>query len=72
MNIFFNARDKHSTGIRNRIAQPSLGQGCQMVCFQTKNPTWENFEGPHNGKSWYILCSFGIVYGHLVYYMAIW
>jgi hypothetical protein len=27
-------------------------QGCQLVCFQTKNP---NFGGSCNGKSWYIL-----------------
>jgi hypothetical protein len=25
-----------------------------------------------NGKFWYILCSFGIFYGFLVYFMVIW
>jgi hypothetical protein len=41
-------------------------EGCQMVCFQTKNP---NF-----GKFWRVwLCKIlGIFYDHLVYFMAIW
>jgi hypothetical protein len=38
-----------------------------MVCFQT----WVNFGGPWNEKSWYILWTFEICYGHLVHFMAI-
>jgi hypothetical protein len=41
-----------------------------MVCFQTKNPMWENFGGSRNGKFWYILLPFGIFYYHLVYFTA--
>jgi hypothetical protein len=29
-----------------KIRAFSLGQGCQMVCFQTKIPIWVNFGGP--------------------------
>jgi hypothetical protein len=54
-----------------------LNQGCQMVCFQTKNP---NFGWSCCEKSWYILWPFGlfysylleIFYGHLVYFVVIW
>jgi hypothetical protein len=37
-----------------------------------KIPTRVYFGGPWNGKCWYILLTFGIFYGHLVYFMAIW
>jgi hypothetical protein len=47
------------------------GQGCQMVCFQTKNPTL--------GKLWraldwklYILLPVRKFYGDLGYFMTIW
>jgi hypothetical protein len=50
----------------------SSDQGCQMVCFQTKNPIWVNFGGSHNGKSWYILRPFGLFFYHCKYFMAIW
>jgi hypothetical protein len=45
-----------------------FGQGCQMVYFQTKNPTL--------GKFWrvlqrYILWPFGRFYDHLVHFVAI-
>jgi hypothetical protein len=46
-------------------------QGCQMVCFQTKNPNLGKFGGTWNGKCWYIFWSFGIFYGQLVYFIAI-
>jgi hypothetical protein len=40
--------------------------GCQMVCFQTKNPKL--------GKFWRVLRWWivGLFYGHLVYFIAIW
>jgi hypothetical protein len=42
-------------------------QGCQMVCFQTKNSNWVNFGGHYIGKC-YIL----IFYDHLVHFVFIW
>jgi hypothetical protein len=39
--------------------------------FRPKIPIWVNFGGPWIGKCWDILCSFGIFYGHLVYFFAI-
>jgi hypothetical protein len=47
-------------------------RGCQMVYFQTQSPKWLNFGGPQIGKFWYILWTFGIVFGHLGYFMTIW
>jgi hypothetical protein len=32
----------------------------------------ENFGGPLNKKCWHILRPFGLIYGHLVYYVAVW
>jgi hypothetical protein len=55
------------------------GQGCQMVYFQTKTPNLGKFWRALEWKMmvyfiviWNILRSFGIFYGHLVYFMAIW
>jgi hypothetical protein len=49
-------------------------QGCQMVCFQTKNPNLGKFWIVMQWKmlvyfmdTWSILRSFVIFYGHLVY-----
>jgi hypothetical protein len=44
-----------------------LNQGCQMVCFQTKNPNL--------GKFWRVLdwkMFICIFYGHWEYFMEIW
>jgi hypothetical protein len=38
-----------------------------MVYFKTKIPIWVYFGGPWNGKCWYILRPFGIIYDHSVY-----
>jgi hypothetical protein len=54
-------------------------QGCQMVCFQTKNPKLGNFGGPWNekvgifyGRLEYITAFF-IFYRHLaIYIVAVW
>jgi hypothetical protein len=44
-----------------------------MVYFQIKNPNfWVNFGGPLNGKGWYTLQAFGILYGQSVILVAIW
>jgi hypothetical protein len=51
---------------------PYVEQGCQMVFFHTKKTLWAYFGGIWNLKCWYILWPFGILYGHLVYYMANW
>jgi hypothetical protein len=56
-----------------------LHHGCQVVYFQTKNPNLGKFWTALEWKMlvyftaiWYILWSFGIFHGHLVYFMAIW
>jgi hypothetical protein len=36
-----------------------------------KIPIWVKFGGPWNGKC-YVLRSFGIFFGHLVYFVAVW
>jgi hypothetical protein len=40
--------------------------------FKPKIPIWINLGGSCNGKFWNILCPFGLFYGHLKYFMAIW
>jgi hypothetical protein len=55
-------------------------KGCQMVYFQTKNTNLGKFLGACNVRGWYILwpfclfyvCTFGIMYGRLVYLLVIW
>jgi hypothetical protein len=50
-------------------------QGCQMVCFQTKNPNLGKFwRALHTLKIGYIgiLCPFGQFYADLGYFMTIW
>jgi hypothetical protein len=54
-------------------------QGCQMVCFQTKNLNLGKFLGVLQWKIlvyFMTICSilrpFEIFYGHLVYFTAIW
>jgi hypothetical protein len=41
-----------------------------LVYYQTQNI--ESFWGPCNGRCWYILWTFGLIYGQLVYFMDIW
>jgi hypothetical protein len=45
-----------------------FGRVARWFVFKPKIPIWVNFGGPENGKYW----SFGIFYGHSVYFMAIW
>jgi hypothetical protein len=54
-------------------------QGCQMVCFQTKNPDLGKFWRALEWKMlvyfmtiWNILWPFGIIFGRLVKFVAIW
>jgi hypothetical protein len=54
-------------------------QGCQMVCFQTKNPNLGKFGRVLLWKIlvyfmtiWSILRPLEILYGHLVYFVVIW
>jgi hypothetical protein len=56
-----------------------LKQGCQMVCFRTKNHNLGKFWRALEWKLlvyfmviWNILRSFVIFYGHLEYFTAIW
>jgi hypothetical protein len=53
---------------------PASDQGCQMVCFQTKNPNMGKFWRVLQWKMlvhfmdiWSILQPLGILYGHLVW-----
>jgi hypothetical protein len=50
----------------------SSEQGCQMEYFHTKNENWEGIGMEHFTAIWYSLWPFGIFYGHLVNFMAIW
>jgi hypothetical protein len=52
-------------------------QGCQMVCFQTKNPNLGKFCMALDWKmfvyfmaTWNILWRFGIFYDHLVHFSS--
>jgi hypothetical protein len=45
---------------------------CQMACFHNKNTNLGIFWMGLNGKCWYILLLFGILYCHLVQFMSIW
>jgi hypothetical protein len=54
-------------------------QGCQMVCFQTKNPNLGKFWRVLHWKMlrslmaiWNMLRSFGKFYDHLVHFVLIW
>jgi hypothetical protein len=40
--------------------------------FKPKISIWVNFVGPWNVKGWHTLWPFGIYYGHLKHFMAIW
>jgi hypothetical protein len=58
---------------------PGPNQGCQMVCFQTKNPKLGKNFGASDWKMliyfmaiWNILWIFGIFYDHLVHFVFIW
>jgi hypothetical protein len=57
----------------------SSGQGCQMVCFQTKNPNLGKFCRVLVWKIlvyfmtiWSTLWPLEMFYGHLVYFVVIW
>jgi hypothetical protein len=61
------------------IQDADLAQGCQMVCFQTKNPNLVKFWKVLLRKIlvyfmtiWSILRPLEIFYGHLVNYVVIW
>jgi hypothetical protein len=53
------------------VSHESAARGCQMVNFQIKIPNWVKFGGQRSRKCYNILWPFGIYYGHLVYFMAI-
>jgi hypothetical protein len=39
--------------------------------FKPKIPNWANLEGPCNGRCWYILWPFSLLYGYFVYAVVI-
>jgi hypothetical protein len=51
-------------------------QGCSRVArwyiFKPKILIWVNSEGSYNGTCWYIIWTFGIFFGRLVYFATIW
>jgi hypothetical protein len=51
---------------------PRLGQGCQMVCFQTKNPNLGNFWRALDWKMLIYFMAICNINGHLGSFMAIW
>jgi hypothetical protein len=64
---------------KNSSGHPVGYQGCQMVCFQTKNPNLGKFMRALDWKMlicymaiWDILRTFGIFYDHLVHFVFIW
>jgi hypothetical protein len=63
--------EKQISHILTRGFPSQLEQGCQMVSFQTKIPSWVNLGGPWNLKCWYILWPFGISYSRLAIFGAI-
>jgi hypothetical protein len=69
-----------STSFRNKMAEFCIKrQGCQMVCFQTKNPKLGKFYRALDCKMfiyfiaiWNILWRFGIFCDHLVHFVFTW
>jgi hypothetical protein len=52
-----------------RTTESSSEQGCQMVCFRTKNPNLGKFRRTScNGRCWHISWTFGPFYSLLVYF----
>jgi hypothetical protein len=49
---------------------PGDSQGRQMVYFQTGNPTLGKFGKVLQWKIWCTLCTFGLFYDHLVYFVT--
>jgi hypothetical protein len=72
--IFFRAKKVDIENMNeSRFLSPSGKQGCQMVCFQTKNPNLSKFWWALEYEMlayfmtvWNILRPFGITYGRLV------
>jgi hypothetical protein len=69
---------EQSGDARERLLRPRR-QGCQMVCFQTKNPNLGKFWRALDWKMfqycltiWNILWIFGMFYDHLVHFVFIW
>jgi hypothetical protein len=49
-----------------------LGRVASWFIFKPKISLWVNFGGNCYRRCWYILWTFGLFYGHLVYFKAIW
>jgi hypothetical protein len=59
-------------GRTNVVSSSWPGLPDTRYIFKPKIKIWINFGGSCNPRSWYILWTFGIFYGHLVYFMDIW
>jgi hypothetical protein len=65
--------------LRNILQQNNMFSGLTILTrvarwhiSKPKIPIWVNFGGSCNGRCWYILRPFGLIYGHLVYFTVVW
>jgi hypothetical protein len=70
---------RHLNAFGNTASVIAAQQGCQMVCFQTKNSALSKFWKILQKKIlvyfmtiWSILRPLEITYGHLVFFVVIW
>jgi hypothetical protein len=71
--------NKRTGSLLFRWDKEYVQQGCQMVCFQTKNPNLGKFCRALDGKMllyfmaiWHILRTFVIIYDHFEHFVLIW
>jgi hypothetical protein len=55
-----------------RFSSHSVCRDARWYIFKPKIPIGVNFGRSWNGRCWFMLWPFGMFYGHLVYFMAIW
>jgi fatty acid desaturase len=63
----------HTT--KNKLLQklfhfPPQSRVARWYTLKPKIPIWVNIRGPCNGRCCFILCPFGLLYGHLEYFVA--
>jgi hypothetical protein len=57
--------------LKLEIENPVSTRVARWYNFQPKIQIWVNFGGSCNGRCWYILWTFDVFYGRLVYFMDI-
>jgi hypothetical protein len=62
----------HDAGSDPGDADGRLEQGCQMVCFQTKNPSLGKFWRVLQWKMLVYFMTIGLFYGNWKYFIPIW